>query len=158
MVSFHVGECFFEVGDETIGSFGFDDHIIDASFDVAAYMLIKAHLDGPLVGRPGVFESEGHGGIALCTKRRDERCFDLAVLFEGYLVIAGVIVKEGEEFVVGGGVYNLIYPRQTEWVFRAVSVEISVINAHSPFFILFLNKNRVCKPLRIIHFFYKSGS
>ena len=59
-------------------------------------------------------------------------------------MITGVIVEEGEEFAAGGGVYNLIYPRQTEGVFRAVFVEISVINAHSPFFILFLNENRVC--------------
>ena len=59
-------------------------------------------------------------------------------------MIARVIVEEGEEFVADGGVYNLVYPRQTEGVFRAVLVEISVINAHSPFFILFLNKNRVC--------------
>jgi len=97
-----------------------------------------------LVGHPGVFESEGHGGIAIRTKRRDERCFDLFILFEGYLVIARVTVEEGEEFLAGDGVYNLIYPRKTEGVFRVVLVEISVINAHSPFFILLLNKNGVC--------------
>ena len=56
-------------------------------------------------------------------------------------MIAGVAVEEGEQFAAGGGVYNLVYSRQTEWVFRAVFVEISVINAYSPFFILFLNKN-----------------
>ena len=56
-------------------------------------------------------------------------------------MIAGVTVEEGEEFTADGGVYNLVYPRQTKGVFRAVFVEISVINAHSPFFILFLNKN-----------------
>ena len=59
-------------------------------------------------------------------------------------MIAGVTVKEGEQFVASGGVYNLVYPRQTEGVFRAVFVKISVINAYSPFFILFSNKNRVC--------------
>ena len=59
-------------------------------------------------------------------------------------MIAGVTVEEGEQFIAGGGVYNLIYPRQTERVFRAVFVMISVINAYSPFFILFLIENRVC--------------
>ena len=43
-------------------------------------------------------------------------------------MIAGVIVEEGEEFVASGGVYNLIYPRQTKGVFRVVFIEISVIN------------------------------
>ena len=52
-------------------------------------------------------------------------------------MIARVTIEEGEQFVAGGGVYNLIYPRQTERVFRAMFVEISVINAHYPFFILF---------------------
>ena len=58
-------------------------------------------------------------------------------------MIARVIVEEGEQFIAGSRVYNLIYPRQTEGVFRAVFVNINVINAHSPFFILFLNENRV---------------
>ena len=73
-------------------------------------------------------------------------------------MIAGVIVEEGKEFAADGGVYNLVYPRQTKGVFRAVFVKISVINTHSPFFIFFLNENRVCQPLRMIHFFYECGS
>ena len=52
-------------------------------------------------------------------------------------MIARVIVKEGEQFIAGGGIYNLVYPRQTKGVFRAMFVKISVINARSPFFILF---------------------
>ena len=44
----------------------------DVSFDVVAYLLVKAHLDGPLVGRSSVFESEGHSGIGIHTERRDE--------------------------------------------------------------------------------------
>ena len=135
-VSFQVGERFFEVGDEIVSGVGLDDHIVDVSFDVAAYLLVKTHLDGPLVGRPGVFESEGHGGVAIRTERHDERCLDLVVLLEGYLVVARVIVEEGEQFTASGGVYNLVYLRQTKGVFRAVFVEIGVINAHSPFFFL----------------------
>ena len=80
--------------------------------------MIEAHLDGPLIGRPGVLESKGHGGVAVCTERRDERCLDLVVFLEGYLVIAGVTIEEGEQFTAGGGVYNLVYPRQTKGVFR----------------------------------------
>ena len=59
-------------------------------------------------------------------------------------MIAAVTVEEGEQFAVDGGVYTLVYLRQTEGVFRAVFVEIGIINAHSPFFILFLNKNWIC--------------
>ena len=59
-------------------------------------------------------------------------------------MIAGVTVKEGEQFAASGGVYNLVYLRQAKGVFRAVFVKISIINTHSPFFILFSNENRVC--------------
>ena len=64
-----------------------------------------------MVGRPGILESKGHGGIAIHTKRHDERRLDLVILFEGYLVITGVTVEEGEQFTAGGGVYNLVYLR-----------------------------------------------
>ena len=72
MVLFKVGEHFFEVRDKIVGGPRLDDHIADVSFDVAADLLIEAHLDGPLVGRPSIFESERHGGIAIRTERRDE--------------------------------------------------------------------------------------
>ena len=64
-----------------------------------------------MVGRPGVLESEGHGGIAICTKRHDEWRLDLVFFLVGNLMIAGVIVEEGEQFIAGNGVYNLVYPR-----------------------------------------------
>ena len=106
-----------------------------------AYLLIEAHLDGPLVCRPSVLEFEGHGGVVVGTERRDERRLDLVFFLEGDLVIAKVTIKEGEQFVAGGGVYNLVYLRQTKGVFRAVFVEIGVINTHPPFFIILLNKD-----------------
>ena len=62
----------FEVGDKIIGGFGLDDHIIDVSFNVVSDLLIEAHLDSPLISRPGVLESEGHGGVAVHTEGRDE--------------------------------------------------------------------------------------
>ena len=58
-------------------------------------------------------------------------------------MIVGVTVEEGEQFTAGGRVYNLVYPRQAEGVFRAVFVKISTINTYSLFIILFLNDNRV---------------
>ena len=137
MVLVRVGEGFFKVGDKIVGGFGLDNHVVDVGFDIAADLLVEAHMDSPLIGRPSVLESEGHSGVAVSTERHDERRLDLVFFLEGDLVIAGVTVEEGEQFASGSGVYNLVYPRQTEWVFRAVFVKISVINTHSPFFILF---------------------
>ena len=102
---------FLRGGDKIIGGLGHDDHIINVSFNVAADLLIEAHLDSPLISCPGVLESKGHGGVAVRIERRDERCLDLVFFLEGDLVIAGVTIGEGEQFTTGGGVYNLIYPR-----------------------------------------------
>ena len=38
---------------------------------------------------------------------------ELLFFLEGDLVIAGVTIEEVEQFIAGGGVYNLIYLRQT---------------------------------------------
>ena len=97
-----------------------------------------------MISHPDVFESKGHSGVAVRTEGRDERRLDLVFFLGGDLVIAGVTAEKGEQLAASGGVYNLVYPWQTEGVFRALFVVINVINARSSFFILFLNENRVC--------------
>ena len=67
-----VGESFLKVDDKDVGGLGLDDHVVDVGFNVAADLLVEAHLDGPFVGRPDVFKFEGHGGVAIRTERRDE--------------------------------------------------------------------------------------
>ena len=66
------------------------------SFDIAADLLIEAHLDSPLISHPDILEFEGHCGIAIRAERHDERCLDLIFFLERDLVIAGVTVKERE--------------------------------------------------------------
>ena len=60
------------MSDKIIDGLGLDDHIVDVSFNVAADMLIEAHLDSPLISHPDVLESEGHGGVAVSTEGRYE--------------------------------------------------------------------------------------
>ena len=68
-----------------------------------ADLSVEAHLDGPFIGSPGVLESKGQSGVAVCTKRRDERRLDLVFFLEGDLMITRVTFKKGEQFAVGGG-------------------------------------------------------
>jgi hypothetical protein len=52
----------------------------------------------------------------------------------------------------------LINARQPKVIFWAVLIEISVVNAHSPFIILFSYKDRISYPLWMDYFFNESGS
>ena len=72
----------FEVGDKVVSGLGLDDHIVNVSFDIATNLLVEAHLDSPLISHPSVLESEGHGGVAICTEGRDERRLDLVFLLD----------------------------------------------------------------------------
>ena len=55
-----------------MGCLGPDDHVVYVGFDVAADLLVEAHLDGPLIGSLGILESEGYSFVAICTERRNE--------------------------------------------------------------------------------------
>ena len=52
---------------------GIHHHVVDVDVDVAANLARKALPHAPLVGRPGVLETEGHGGVAEGSEWRDER-------------------------------------------------------------------------------------
>jgi hypothetical protein len=73
-------ESFLEVGDEVIGSLRLDHHIIDVGLDVAAYLLSKAALYGPLVSCTSIFESEGHGSVIVHVKGHNEGRLNLVFL------------------------------------------------------------------------------
>ena len=52
-------------------------------------------------------------------------------------VVAGVGVEEGEEIAAGCGIDHLVDSWQRERVLGAGLVEVSIIDAHSPFVLLF---------------------
>ena len=72
-------------------------------------------------------------------------------------MITGVAIEEGEELATGGGVYYLVNAWQDKRIFRAMLIEIGVINAHPPFFILLLNKDWISQPIGMIHLFNEAG-
>jgi len=81
---------------------GFDNNFIDVSLGkVVTYLATEALLDSALTGGQSVFQSKGHGGVIICTKRSYERSFDLVVFFERDLVITRVTVEKRKEFASG---------------------------------------------------------
>ena len=63
------------------------------------------------------------------------------------MMVAGVAIKKREERAPGCRVNNLVDAWERKRVFRAVLVEICVIDTHSPFAIFLFYKDWVCQPL-----------
>ena len=70
------------------------------------------------------------------------------------LVVAGESIHEAEEFMAGCGIYYEVDPRSREAVFWACSVDVSEINAESPFAIRFFDEYDVGQPFGVFHFPY----
>jgi hypothetical protein len=54
-------------------------------------------------------------------------------------VISGVAIQEREHREDSGGIDYLIYPRESERIFRAVFVEIGIVDAHAAINFIFLS-------------------
>jgi hypothetical protein len=114
----------FKIGDERVGVSGLDDHVIHIGFNVLVELPLETGLDSSLVGIAGVLQPEGHGRVAVRTKRGDERGLLLVFFLDSDLVVPGVAVEEAEQVAARRGVDDLVYPQQPEGVFGAVLVEV----------------------------------
>jgi hypothetical protein len=110
-----------------------------------------------LIGFTCVFQPERHSFVSVCPEQGDERGFDLIFLLERNLVISRIAIKEAEEYTTRRRIDNLINARQPEVILRAMLVEIDVINAHSPFIILFPYKDGISYPLWMDYFFNEAS-
>jgi hypothetical protein len=72
-------------------------------------------------------------------------------------MITRVAIKERDKFTSGYRVDHFVDMRETKRVLRTVFVKIGVVNAYSPFIILFPYKYCISKPIWMINFFNKSG-
>ena len=101
---------------------GLHDHVVDVDVDVAANLAREAFLHAPLVGRPGVLEAEGHGGVAEGSEWGDER--RLLLVLDGHfdLVVTRIGVEETQRFRARGGINYLVDPREDELLLRAGAV------------------------------------
>ena len=90
--------------------------------DIAANLARKAFLHAPLVGRPGVLEAEGHGGVAEGSEWRDERRLFLVLNCHFDLVVPRVGVEETQRLRARGGIDYLVDPQEDELFLRSGAV------------------------------------
>jgi hypothetical protein len=96
----------------------------------------KAQLDGLLIGGSCILQPKRYCSISICSKGGDERCFDLVLLLESYLMIARVAVEEGEQDAASRRVDDLVDAWECEGVLWAMFIEISMVHTHSAFIII----------------------
>ena len=72
-------------------------------------------------------------------------------------MVAGVAIKKRGKRAPGCRVNNLVDARERKRIFRAVLVEIRVINTHSPFAIFLFYKDWICQPLWMCDFSDKTS-
>ena len=78
-------------------------------------------------------------------------------LLQSNLMVAGVAIKKREKRAPGCRVNNLVDARERKRVFRAVLVEIRIINTNSPFAIFLFYKDWVCQPFWMCDFSDKTS-
>ena len=76
--------------------------------------------------------------------RSNKGCLLLIVQGQRYLMLALESIQETHPGMADNSVYQLIYLRHREWIFRASLIQICEINAHSPLPTLFLYHYHVC--------------
>jgi hypothetical protein len=81
------------------GLLGLDYNVIYVSLNGPPDEVPKNGEHTSLVCSPRVLELERHGDIAVRPKRGDKRGRELVGLFHHNLVVVGISIKEGENFV-----------------------------------------------------------
>ena len=81
--------------------------------------------------------------IAICPLSGNEGGLLLVTRIHPDLVVARESVHEAKELMARGGIYYKVDPRQGKTVFRAGSINVSEVNAESPFSIFLFDENHV---------------
>ena len=126
-------------------------NVIYVHLHSCAYLLLEHPVHQPLIGSSCILEPERHHTVTIGSLRCDERSLFLVVWIHTDLVVAGEGVHKTEEFMVGCGVYDEVYPRQRETVLWTFFVDVSEVDTESPLAICFFDEYDVGQPLRILY-------
>ena len=112
---------------------GFYQHVIYVHLHSCAYLLLEHSIYRPLICSSCVFEPERHHTITIGSLRCDERGLFLVTWGHTDLVVAGEGIHKTEEFMARSGIYDEVDSRQRETVLWACFVDVSEVDAGSPF-------------------------
>ena len=85
--------------------------------------------------------------------RANDSCLLLIIKCQRYLVISLKGIQKAHPMMTYRRIYQLIYPRNRERVFRTSPIEICKVHTHAPLSYFLFHHYSVSQPLRIKHLF-----
>ena len=89
----------------------------------------------------------------IISHRSNKSCFFLVIQCQGYLVISLKGIQKAHLKMAYRCIYQLVYSRHRERVFRTSPVKICKVHTHSPFFCLLFHYHGIRQSLRVKHLF-----
>ncbi|PKI59727.1 hypothetical protein CRG98_019903 [Punica granatum] len=129
---------------------GLGNHVVDVDLYFFMHHVMKECDHCPLIGCPGVFETERHDLIVECAPHCNERCFDLILLSHLNLIVSRKVVHEGELRVTCCAVHQDISMEQREIVLITGPIKVSIVDADSEFAVLLFHWHDISYPFRTI--------
>ena len=118
----------------------FYQHVIYVHLHSYTYLLMQHPIHQPLIRSSCIFDPEQYHTITVGSLRYDERSLFLVTWVHTDLVVAGEGIHKTEEFVARSGIYDEVDSRQREIVLRARFVDVSEVDAESPFAVCLLDE------------------
>lgn len=108
------------------------DHIVDIKCDISSDLFGKNGVDYSLIGRPCIFRTERHFGVAESPVICVESCFLFVLSTHQDLMVPLICIQEALYLEALQGLKVLVDFWQRVVAFGACFFQIKVINAHAP--------------------------
>ena len=94
-----------------------------------------------------------HHLVVIISHRSNKNCLFMVIQCHGYLVISLKGIQKAHPRMAYHRIYQLVYPRHRERIFRTSPVKICKVHTHSPFSCFLFYHYSVSQPLRVKHLF-----
>ena len=123
--------------------FALHNHVIDINFNTSTKLGFEHFSHHPLVGRSGIFQTEGHHFVMVVPNRGDKSSLLLIVRGQWYLVISLEGIQKTHPRMTHGCIHQLVYLRYGKWILGTSLIEIREVHAHLPLPSLLLHHHYV---------------
>ena len=110
--------------------FALYNHIINIDFSAPIQLWFEHFSHHPLISRPCVFQPNL---VVIVSNKSNKNCLFLIVQCQWYVMISLKGIQETHLMIAYRCIYQLIYSRHKERVFRTSLIEVFEVHTHTPF-------------------------